>query len=78
MSIFDKLKKQATEVVDKHGDKISQGLDKAAHTVDEKTGHKHKDKIDKGVSKAKGAMDKLDGKGKGGGAGEGTGGGPTS
>lgn len=66
MSMFDKFKKQASDVVGKHGDKISQGLEKAAHTVDERTGRKHTDKIDKGVNKAKDAMSKLDDKGDGG------------
>lgn len=66
MSFFDKFKKQAGDVVDKHGEKITKGLDKAAHTVDERTGGKHKDKIDKGVNKAKEGLDKLDNKGDGG------------
>lgn len=79
MSMFDKFKKQASEVVGKHGHKISQGLDKAAHTVDERTGRKHTDKIDKGVNKAKDAMNKLDdgnGGGQAGGGGGPAGGGP--
>lgn len=60
MSIFDKFRKNATKVVDQHGDKISRGLDKAAKTADERTGHKHSDKIRKGVSKAKDGLDRLD------------------
>jgi MT0933-like antitoxin protein len=60
MSIFDKLRKNATKVVDQHGDKISRGLDKAAKTVDERTGHKHSDKIRKGVGQAKKGLDRLD------------------
>lgn len=62
MSFFDKAKSKLTEAVDKHGDKINQGLDKAAAAVDKKTGGKHSDKIDGGVSKAKEALEKLDGK----------------
>lgn len=60
MSIFDKLRKNATKAVDQHGDKISRGLDKAAEAVDKRTGHKHSDKIRKGVTKAKEGMDRLD------------------
>lgn len=60
MSFLDKFKKQAGQVVDKHGDKINQGLDKAAHTIDERTGRKHSGKITKGVTKAKEGLDKLD------------------
>jgi len=73
VSIFDKrnldrLKRQAGEVVDKHGDKITKGLDKAGHLADQRTGGKHHDKIDKGVRKAKDALDKIDRKGRGGSA----------
>lgn len=63
MSVFDKVKKQATDVVHKHGDKIQHGLDKAARTADEKTHGKYSEKIQKGVSKAKEGLDKLDDKG---------------
>src|SRR5262245_45419736 len=59
MSIFDKLRKSATKAVDQHGDKISRGLDKAAKSVDERTGHKHSHKIRQGVSKAKEGMKRL-------------------
>ena len=62
MGIFDKLKKQATAAVDQHGDKIAQGLDKAADVVDQKTGGKHSSQIDKGLGTTKDALDKLDGK----------------
>ena len=44
------------------GDKITQGMDKAAQAVDKKTGHKHTDKIAQGKTKAQEALDKLDGK----------------
>jgi MT0933-like antitoxin protein len=65
MSIFDKLRKSATKAVDQHGDKISRGLDKAAKSVDERTGHKHSHKIRKGVSKAKEGMQRLEDKDRG-------------
>lgn len=66
MSIFrnlrnlDRLRKTATRAVEQHGDKISRGIDRAAKTVDERTGHKHSDKINKGVSKAKEGLERLD------------------
>ncbi len=62
MGILDKFKKQAEQAVDKHGDQIAKGLDKAASLADSKTKGKHKTHIDKGVSAAKTALDKLDGK----------------
>ena len=52
----------SSDAVDQHGDKISDGIDKAAALADEKTGGKHTDKIDSGADKAKDALDKLDGK----------------
>ena len=60
MSIFDKLRKSATKAVDQHGDKITRGLDKAAKTVDERTGHKHSHQIRHGVSKAKEGLRNLE------------------
>jgi hypothetical protein len=62
MGIFDKFKKQAESAVDKHGEKIASGIDKAAGAVDSKTGGKRTEQIDKGASAAKNALDKLDGK----------------
>ena len=62
MGFLDKLKKQATEAVDKHGDQIAGGLDKAAGMVDKKTKGKYSDKIKTGHQKAKDALDKLDNK----------------
>jgi hypothetical protein len=62
MGIFDKLKKQAGDAVDKHGDKITKGIDKAADFADNKTKGKHTGQIGKGSAAAKGALDKLDGK----------------
>ena len=62
MGFLDKLKVQAKDAVDKHGDKIATGVDKAADADDKKTGGKHHDKIEKGKSSPKDALDKLDGK----------------
>ncbi len=62
MGIFDKLKKQAGDAVDKHGEEIAKGLDKAAGLADAKTKGKHSDQIGKGVTAAKNALDKLDNK----------------
>ncbi|GAA2004920.1 MULTISPECIES: antitoxin [Nocardioides] len=59
---LDKVKRQVSDAVDKHGDKISGGIDKAAAAADKRTGGKHSDKIAKGVAKAKDGLDKLDGK----------------
>ena len=62
MGFLDKLKGKATEMVDKHGDQIADGLDKAAGVVDKKTKGKYTDKIKTGNQKAKDALDKLDDK----------------
>ncbi len=59
---LDKLKKKAKDLVDEQGDKISDGLEKVADVIDEKTDGKHTDKIQQGVAKAKEALDDLDGK----------------
>ena len=55
-------KKKLSQAVDKHGDQIGEGLDKAAKLADEKTKGKYKDKIDTGLGKTKDALDGLDGK----------------
>lgn len=60
MGFLDKAKKQLTDAVDKHGDKIADGVDKAARTADQRTQGKHSDKIAKGSAKAKEALEKLD------------------
>ena len=62
MGFLDKVKAKATEAVDKHGDKVTGGLDKAGEFVDKKTGGKHHDKIAKAKTTAANALDKLDGK----------------
>jgi hypothetical protein len=44
---------KAKDFLRQHGDKVDQGLDKAAEIVDQKTGGKHRDKIDRVVTEAK-------------------------
>jgi len=61
MGFLDNAKDKLGDAVDQHGDKISDGIDKAAALADEKTGGKHTDKIESATGKAKDALDKLDG-----------------
>jgi hypothetical protein len=63
-----KLAKKAKDVVDKQGDKIAAGVDKATDVVDKKTKGKYKDKLDK----LDGMAEKLDKTKKDGGAPEGS------
>ncbi|WP_432182676.1 antitoxin [Streptomyces sp. NBC_00063] len=72
MGILDTLKAKlnkdkASDLARQHGDKIDQGLDKAAKTADGKTQGKYSDQIQTGTSKAKDAMDRFGGQDKGGG-----------
>ncbi len=62
MGFLDKMKAQAKKTVDQHGDKIGQGIDKAAATADQKTKGKYSKHIGSGSAKAKEALDKLDNK----------------
>lgn len=62
MGFLDRFKSRAVQAVDEHGDKIGEGLDKAADFVDDKTGGKYADKLDAGVEKAKDTLDSLDGR----------------
>jgi hypothetical protein len=62
MGFLDDAKDKLQDAVDSQGDKIGDGLDRAAGLVDEKTGGKYADKIDGGTEKAKDALDNLDGK----------------
>jgi hypothetical protein len=62
MGFLDNAKDKLTKAVDQHGDKIAQGIDKAAQLANEKTGGKHADKIDTATGKARDALDSLDGK----------------
>lgn len=59
MGFLDKAKKQLTGAVDKHGDKIADGIDKAKEMAKEKTGGKHDDKIDKAADRAGRAVDDM-------------------
>ena len=62
MSLFDKLRRKGTTAVDEHGDKMGQGIDKAADVADDKTGGRYGDQIDAGAEKGKDTLDNLDGK----------------
>ena len=62
MSFLDKFKAKAKDAVDQHGDKISQGIDKAASAADQKTKGKYSKHIGSAQQKSKEALDKLDGK----------------
>ncbi len=53
MGLFDKAKDLAQE----HADKVEGVIDKAAGTVDDKTGGKYSDKIDQAADAAKNALD---------------------
>ncbi|MFI5757852.1 antitoxin [Streptomyces sp. NPDC051569] len=52
-------KDKVSDLAQQHGDKIEQGLDKAARAVDQKTKGKYSEKIDTGTGKAKDALGKL-------------------
>ncbi|MZD06264.1 antitoxin [Streptomyces sp. SID5785] len=56
-------KDKASSLAQQHGDKIDQGLDKAAKTVDEKTKGKYSDQIRQGTDKAKEARERFSGPG---------------
>ena len=62
MGLLDDAKKKLGDAVDQHGGKISDGIDKAAKAVDDRTGGKHHDKIANATGRAKDALDKLDGR----------------
>lgn len=66
MGFLDNMKARLSPAKDKvadlaqqHGDKVGQGLDKAAKTVDERTQGKYSDRIQSGTEKAKDAVDKM-------------------
>ncbi|MFG2881700.1 antitoxin [Streptomyces sp. NPDC048297] len=66
MGLMDNMKAKLGPARDKvsdlarqHGDKVTHGLDKAAHAVDERTKGKYSEKIHAGTDKAKEAMDRL-------------------
>jgi hypothetical protein len=62
MGIFEKFRKQAEQAVDKHGEQIAKGIDKAAALADSKTKGRHTGQIGKGQAAVKNALDKLDSK----------------
>ncbi|MFI1678653.1 antitoxin [Streptomyces sp. NPDC020607] len=77
MGFLDQLKAKlapakgkVSDLAQQHGDKIDQGLDKAAKVVDEKTKGKYSDKIRAGTGKAKDAVDRIAGADDGKGAGD--------
>jgi MT0933-like antitoxin protein len=57
MGMMDNMKDKAKDAVREHGDKITQGLDKAKEKVKEKTGGQHDDKIDRGAERAQQAIE---------------------
>ncbi len=59
MSFLDDAKKKLDDVVDEHGDKIAEGVEKAGDFLDEKTGHKHADKVDQAQEKVGDAIRKM-------------------
>ncbi len=61
VGFLDDAKDKLSDAVDSQGDKIGDGLDKAADFASDKTGGKFDDKIDLGADKAKDALDGLDG-----------------
>ncbi|KQY59496.1 hypothetical protein ASD11_08010 [Aeromicrobium sp. Root495] len=56
---LDKIKAKAGELAREHGDKIDQGIEKAADLADKKTKGKYSGKIDQAAEKAHDAADKL-------------------
>ncbi|MFG2778850.1 antitoxin [Streptomyces prunicolor] len=56
---LDKLKDKAEEIAEDHGDKITDGLEKAGDLIDEKTDGKHSEQIDTGVDKAQRLVERL-------------------
>lgn len=60
MGFLDKLRRTATKAVDEHGDKVADGIDRAARAADARTKGKYRDKIETGSGKAKEALERLD------------------
>lgn len=73
MGFMDKVK----GMLGQHGDKVQQGLDKAAQVADQKTKGKYSNQIKSGTQKAKDAAEKYSDDGKGGNGGQGKGDGGT-
>ena len=55
MGFMDKAK----DALNDHGDKVDEGIDKAADIADDKTGGKYSGQIDAGAEKAKEVVDGL-------------------
>lgn len=55
------VKGKVSGLAQQHGDKIDQGLHKAADVVDRRTKGKYSDKIQAGTGKAKDTLDRLAG-----------------
>lgn len=55
MGFMDKAK----DALNEHGDKVDDGIDKAADIADDKTGGKYTEHIDTGAEKAKDVVDGL-------------------
>ena len=51
---FDELKNKASDLVEKHGEKIEEGVEKAGEFAKKKFGHD--DQVDKVVDKIQGAI----------------------
>ncbi|MGW4276312.1 antitoxin [Streptomyces seoulensis] len=66
-------KEKVSDLAQRHGGSIGQGLDRAAKVVDEKTKGKYREKIHAGTDKAKEAVDRLAHQGEGPGHGDGPG-----
>ena len=62
MGFLDRARGKLDQAVDKHGDKIAGGIDKAAAEANKRTGGKHHDKITGATSRAREALDKRNGK----------------
>ncbi|MEV8069493.1 antitoxin [Streptomyces sp. NPDC085995] len=83
MGLLDNMKaklgparEKVSDLAQRHGGQIGQGLDRAAKVVDEKTKGKYRDKIHAGTDKAKEAVDRLAHQGGDTGTGPGPGTGP--
>lgn len=68
MGAFDNLKGKAAELkgkakdmVDSHGNKVGEGIDKGASIADSKTGGTHGSQISQGADRLKDGLDGLDG-----------------
>jgi hypothetical protein len=59
---MDKGKDALEKGVDSQGEKVGEGVDRAAELADDKTGGKHGDQLEQGSDKAKDTLDGLDGK----------------